>query len=169
MVLVGDNPASEVYIGAKTKIVAESGMRSIDHRLEASTSREALLALVASLNCDPEVHGILVQLPLPPQIDPAEVTAAIDPAKDVDGFHTLNVGRIALGLPARLPAGGARVRGDRPLRIRAGRLDQAGATVIDVGVNRVMRDGKRRVVGDVAFEAARWPPRLRRFPAGSAR
>ena len=80
VVLVGDNPASEVYIGAKTKMVAECGMRSIDHRLEASTSREALLALVAALNCDPEVHGILVQLPLPPQIDPAEVIAAIDPS-----------------------------------------------------------------------------------------
>ena len=103
VVLVGDDPASEVYIGAKKKMSAETGMRSIDHRLPASTSQAELLALIARLNGDRDVHGILVQLPLPPQIDPHAVIAAIDPDKDVDGFHPLNVGRIAIGLPALAP------------------------------------------------------------------
>ena len=103
VVLVGDNPASEVYIGAKKKMSAETGMRSTDHRLAASASQAELLALLAKLNDDPDVHGILVQLPLPPQIDPHQVIAAIDPDKDVDGFHPLNAGRIAIGLPALAP------------------------------------------------------------------
>ncbi len=216
VVLVGDNPASEVYVGAKKKSVAESGMRSIDHRLGASTSREALLALIDALNRDRQVHGILVQLPLPPQIDPGEVIAAIDPAKDVDGFHPLNVGRLAIGLPAFAPctplgcvvlaksvhgslAGlealvigrstivgkplaqlllaenatvtiahsktrdlpGLSRRADlvfaaigRPEFVR-GDWIKPGATVVDVGINRVERDGKRVVVGDVAFAEVR--------------
>jgi methylenetetrahydrofolate dehydrogenase (NADP+)/methenyltetrahydrofolate cyclohydrolase len=103
VVLVGDNAASEVYIGAKKKMTAEAGMRSTDYRLPASASQVELLALIAQLNGDRDVHGILVQLPLPPQIDPHQVIAAIDPAKDVDGFHPLNVGRIAIGLPALAP------------------------------------------------------------------
>src|SRR5271163_2525825 len=78
VVLVGDDPASEVYIGAKKQMLAETGMRSIDHRLPAATSQEVLLALIGALNDDPEVHGILVQLPLPRQIDPHEVIAAIN-------------------------------------------------------------------------------------------
>jgi methylenetetrahydrofolate dehydrogenase (NADP+) / methenyltetrahydrofolate cyclohydrolase len=212
VVLVGDDPASEVYVGAKKKTVAESGMRSIDHRLGASASREALLALIDALNRDPAVHGILVQLPLPPQIDPGEVIAAVDPAKDVDGFHPLNVGRLAIGLPAFAPCtplgcvalvksvhaslagldalviGRSTIVGKplaqlllaenatvtiahsktRDLRAMCRRADlvfaaigrpefvrgdwvRPGATVIDVGINRLERDGKRVVVGDVAF------------------
>jgi methylenetetrahydrofolate dehydrogenase (NADP+) / methenyltetrahydrofolate cyclohydrolase len=216
VVLVGDDPASEVYTGAKKRMTAETGMRSIDHRLPASTSQAELLALIAGLNGDPEVHGILVQLPLPPQIDPHEVIAAIDPDKDVDGFHPLNVGRIAIGLPALAPctpegcivlaktvhaslaglealvigrstivgkplaqlliAESATVtvahsktmdlptvsrRADlvfaaigRPELVR-GDWIKPGATVIDVGTNRVLRDGKQRIVGDVAFAEAR--------------
>ena len=216
VVLVGDNPASEVYVGAKKKMVAESGMRSIDHRLDASTSREALLALIDALNRDPQVHGILVQLPLPPQIDTGEVIAAVDPAKDVDGFHPVNVGRLAIGLPAFAPCTplgcvtlaksvhasltglealvigrstivgrplvqlllaenatvtiahsktrdlpGLSRRADvvfaaigRPEFVR-GDWIKPGATVIDIGINRIERDGKRIVVGDVAFSEVR--------------
>jgi methylenetetrahydrofolate dehydrogenase (NADP+) / methenyltetrahydrofolate cyclohydrolase len=216
VVLVGDDPASDIYVGAKKKMVAESGMRSIDHRLDASTSREALLALIDALNRDPQVHGILVQLPLPPQIDPGEVISAVDPSKDVDGFHPLNVGRLAIGLPAFAPctplgcvvlaksvhaslaglealvigrstivgkplaqlllAGNATVtvahsktrdlpavcrRADilfaaigRPEFVR-GDWVKPGATVIDVGINRLERDGKRVVGGDVAFAEVR--------------
>jgi methylenetetrahydrofolate dehydrogenase (NADP+) / methenyltetrahydrofolate cyclohydrolase len=216
VVLVGDNPASEVYVGAKRKTVAESGMRSIDHRLGASASREAVLALIGALNRDPDVHGILVQLPLPPQIDTGEVITAVDPAKDVDGFHPLNVGRLAIGLPAFAPCtplgcvtlaqsvhaslaglealviGRSTIVGrplvqlllaenatvtiahsktrDLPAVCRRADLVFAaigrpefvrgdwikpGATVIDVGINRLERDGKRVVVGDVAFSEVR--------------
>jgi methylenetetrahydrofolate dehydrogenase (NADP+)/methenyltetrahydrofolate cyclohydrolase len=103
VVLVGNNPASESYVGSKMKMTAGSGMRSFDHRLPESTSEPDLLALVARLNADPAVHGILVQLPLPKQIDPQKVIAAIDPAKDVDGFHPVNAGRLSAGLPALAP------------------------------------------------------------------
>jgi methylenetetrahydrofolate dehydrogenase (NADP+) / methenyltetrahydrofolate cyclohydrolase len=103
VVVVGHNPASEVYVAAKKKMAAEAGIRSIDHRLPASASEADLLALIDGLNEDPRVHGILVQLPLPPQIDGHAVITAIDPNKDVDGFHPLNVGRIASGLPALAP------------------------------------------------------------------
>jgi methylenetetrahydrofolate dehydrogenase (NADP+)/methenyltetrahydrofolate cyclohydrolase len=216
VVLVGDDPASEVYVGAKTKMVAQSGMRSFDHRLSASTSRDMLLALIDSLNRNPQVHGILVQLPLPPQIDPGEVIALIDPAKDVDGFHPLNVGRLAIGLPAFAPCTplgcialaktvhasltglealvigrsanlgrplvqlllaenatvtvahsktrdlpGLSRRADlvfaaigRPEFVRADWI-KPGATVIDIGITRLERDGKRVVVGDVDFADVR--------------
>jgi methylenetetrahydrofolate dehydrogenase (NADP+)/methenyltetrahydrofolate cyclohydrolase len=216
MIQVGANAASEVYISAKKKMTIEAGVRSFDHRLSSSASQAELLALIAALNGDPDVHGILVQLPLPPQIDPHQVIAAIDPGKDVDGFHPLNVGRIALGLPALAPctplacialaktvhaslAGlealvigrstivgkplaqlliaesatvavghsktrdlrGACRRADllfaaigRPELVR-GDWIKPGATVIDVGINRVMRGDRPRVVGDVAFEEAR--------------
>jgi methylenetetrahydrofolate dehydrogenase (NADP+)/methenyltetrahydrofolate cyclohydrolase len=216
VVLVGHDPASEIYVGAKKKMSAETGMRSIDYRLPASASEAELLALIARLNGDRDVHGILVQLPLPPQIDPYEVIAAIDPDKDVDGFHPLNVGRIAIGLPALAPctplactvlaktvhaslagldalvigrstivgkplaqlliAESATVtvahsktrdlpavsrRSDlvfaaigRPEFVR-GDWIKPGATVIDVGINRVMSGGKRHIVGDVAFAEAR--------------
>jgi methylenetetrahydrofolate dehydrogenase (NADP+)/methenyltetrahydrofolate cyclohydrolase len=216
VVLVGDNPASEVYVGAKRKMVAESGMRSIDHRLGASASREVVLALIDALNRDPDVHGILVQLPLPPRIDTGEVIMAVDPAKDVDGFHPLNVGRLAIGLHAFAPCtplgcvtlaksvhaslaalealviGRSTIVGrplvqlllaenatvtiahsktrDLPAVCRRADLVFAaigrpefvrgdwikpGATVIDVGINRLERDGKRVVVGDVAFSEVR--------------
>jgi methylenetetrahydrofolate dehydrogenase (NADP+)/methenyltetrahydrofolate cyclohydrolase len=103
VVLVGNNPASESYVGSKMKMTVGSGMRSFDHRLPATTSETELLGLIARLNADPTVHGILVQLPLPSQIDPQNIIAAIDPAKDVDGFHPVNAGRLSAGLPALAP------------------------------------------------------------------
>jgi methylenetetrahydrofolate dehydrogenase (NADP+)/methenyltetrahydrofolate cyclohydrolase len=103
VVLVGADPASEVYVRTKSKAVAEAGMRAIDRKLPATTSEAELLALIADLNNDPAVHGILVQLPLPSQIDSHRIISAIDPGKDVDGFHPLNVGRLASGLTALTP------------------------------------------------------------------
>jgi methylenetetrahydrofolate dehydrogenase (NADP+)/methenyltetrahydrofolate cyclohydrolase len=103
VVLVGNNLASEVYVRNKSKAVAESGMRAFDCKLPATTSEAELIDLVMQLNADEEVSGILVQLPLPKQIDAQKIIAAIDPAKDVDGFHPLNAGRLAIGLPALVP------------------------------------------------------------------
>ena len=103
VVLVGDSPASQVYVRNKSKAVAEAGMRAFDRKLPATAGEAELLALVAELNGDAAVNGILVQLPLPPQIHAHKVIAAIDPAKDVDGFHPLNVGRLASGLPGLVP------------------------------------------------------------------
>jgi len=213
VVLVGQNPASASYVASKVRFTKGSSMRSFDHHLPEGTGEAQLLTLVARLNADPAVHGILVQLPLPPQIDARKVLAAIDPAKDVDGFHALNAGRLALGMPALAPCtplgcialaksvhpslegleavviGRSNIVG-KPLaqlllaenatvtvahsRTRAlaqvcqradmlfaavGRPEfvrrdwvKPGATVIDVGINRV-RDsyGKASIVGDVAF------------------
>jgi len=103
VVLVGDNPASKAYVGSKSRAVVEAGMRPLDHHLPADTSEDALIALVRKLNADPAVHGILVQLPLPPQIDASRIIASVDPDKDVDGFHPLNAGRLASGLPGLAP------------------------------------------------------------------
>ncbi len=97
VVLVGENPASEVYVRNKAKQTVEAGMNSIKHALPVETTEAALLDLVARLNADPAVNGILVQLPLPDQIDSQAVLDAIDPAKDVDGFHVVNAGRLATG------------------------------------------------------------------------
>jgi methylenetetrahydrofolate dehydrogenase (NADP+)/methenyltetrahydrofolate cyclohydrolase len=213
VVLVGNNPASEIYVRSKAAKTLAAGMRSFMHRLPASISEAALLDLVRQLNEDRGVHGILVQLPLPPQVDPHNVIAAIDPAKDVDGFHPVNAGRLATGLPALVPCtplgcirlarsvhaslagldalviGRSNIVGKplaqlllgenatvtiahsktrdlpavarradllfaaigRPEMIKRGWI-KPGATVIDVGINRVAgEDGKHRVVGDVAF------------------
>jgi methylenetetrahydrofolate dehydrogenase (NADP+) / methenyltetrahydrofolate cyclohydrolase len=103
VVLVGEDPASAVYVRSKHKATVEAGMESFEHRLPADTSQANLLALVARLNADPAVDGILVQLPLPPQIDEAAVILAIDPDKDVDGFHPVNAGRLATGLDGFVP------------------------------------------------------------------
>ena len=103
VVLVGENPASKAYVGSKSRAVVEVGMRPFDFHLPAATSANELLGLIGELNRDAAVHGILVQLPLPPQIDAARIIAAVDPAKDVDGFHPLNAGRLASGLPALEP------------------------------------------------------------------
>jgi methylenetetrahydrofolate dehydrogenase (NADP+)/methenyltetrahydrofolate cyclohydrolase len=103
VVLVGSHPASEVYVGSKTKMAVGSGMRSFDHRLPDTVSETDLLALVGRLNADPVVHGILVQLPLPPHIDAQKIVAAIDPSKDVDGFSPTNAGMLTTGLPALVP------------------------------------------------------------------
>lgn len=97
VVLVGDDPASQVYVGAKQKATVAAGIESFEHRLPDSTSQSDLIALVEQLNRDAAVDGILVQLPLPGQIDEKAVIAAIDPAKDVDGFHIANAGRLAVG------------------------------------------------------------------------
>ncbi len=103
VVLVGEDPASQVYVRSKAKQTAEAGMRSFEHKLPATTGQAELLTLVAKLNADPAVNGILVQLPLPKQIDPAAVLDAIDPAKDVDGFHVINAGKLATGSDALVP------------------------------------------------------------------
>ena len=99
VVLVGADPASQVYVRLKTKACAEAGFRTFDHHLPADTSESALLSLVASLNANPDVDGILVQMPLPPQIDSRKVLLAVDASKDVDGFHPDNLGRLVAGQP----------------------------------------------------------------------
>ena len=103
VVLVGDDPASRVYVRSKGKATVEAGMESFEHCLPESTSQKDLLLLVAELNADPRVDGILVQLPLPPHIDDGAVIGAIDPDKDVDGFHVENAGRLAVGEEALVP------------------------------------------------------------------
>jgi methylenetetrahydrofolate dehydrogenase (NADP+)/methenyltetrahydrofolate cyclohydrolase len=103
VVLVGDDPASQVYVRSKKKATVEAGMESFEHRLLDDVAQRDLIALVERLNADDAVDGILVQLPLPPHIDDKAVIAAIDPAKDVDGFHVVNAGRLAVGEEAFVP------------------------------------------------------------------
>ncbi len=219
VVLVGEDPASQVYVRNKAKQTVECGMKSIEHRLDAGTSEADLLALIAQLNADDGVDGILVQLPLPAQINAQAVLDAIDPAKDVDGFHVVNAGRLATGGAALVPCtplgcllllqdwlgdlsgkhavvvGRSNIVGkpmaqlllganctvtvahsrtrDLPAMVRQGDIVVAavgrpemvegdwikpGATVIDVGINRVPApekgEGKTRLVGDVACDSA---------------
>ena len=211
VVLVGEDPASQVYVRSKGKMTVEVGMASFEHKRDETISEADLLALVEQLNADPQVDGILVQLPLPPHIDDKAVIEAIDPAKDVDGFHVDNAGKLAVGEEALVPCtplgcimllkdrlgdlsgleavvvGRSNIvgkpmaqlllrenctvtiahsrtqdlpavvrRGDivvaaagRPEMIKGGWL-KPGATVIDVGINRL--DG--RLVGDVDFGSA---------------
>ena len=215
VVLVGENPASKTYVASKSRALVEAGMQPFDHHLSAATSEDELIALVRRLNADKAVHGILVQMPLPPQIDAAHVIAAVDPDKDVDGFHPLNAGRLASGLPALAPCtpigcvklaktvhsslegldavviGRSNIVGKplaqlllaenatvtiahsrtrdlaavcrradllcaaigRPEMVR-GEWIKPGATVIDVGINRVPDGAKSRIVGDVNFAEA---------------
>ena len=212
VVLVGEDPASKVYVANKAKQTVEAGMNSWEHKLPDDTSEADLLALVDRLNRDPAVHGILVQLPLPKQISSAKVLNALDPAKDVDGFHVVNAGKLATGqeaLVACTPVGAVMLakhvlgslegleavvvgrsnivgkpvaqlllqenctvtiahsktrdlpgvvrRGDlviaavgRPEMIK-GEWIKPGACVIDVGINRIERGGKTRLVGDCDF------------------
>lgn len=103
VVIVGENPASQIYIRNKARMTTESGMNSFEHRLLATTTQDELLGLVEKLNDDSAVHGILVQLPLPDQIDEAAVMEAINPEKDVDGFHLVNVGLLATGGDGLVP------------------------------------------------------------------
>jgi methylenetetrahydrofolate dehydrogenase (NADP+)/methenyltetrahydrofolate cyclohydrolase len=103
VVLVGNDPASEVYVGRKISQCARVGIRSVEHRLAADTAENVVLALIATLNADPTIDGILVQLPLPAQIDAGKVLDAIDPGKDVDGFHPVNVGRLSTGTGGLVP------------------------------------------------------------------
>jgi methylenetetrahydrofolate dehydrogenase (NADP+)/methenyltetrahydrofolate cyclohydrolase len=216
VVLLGDDAASKSYVASKSRAVAEVGLRPIDHHLPVSTSEVDLLDLVRKLNADPAVHGILVQMPLPPAIDAKRVIASIDPDKDVDGFHPLNVGRLISGLPALVPCtpmgcikliktvnesiagydalmiGRSQIVGsplaqlllkenatvtvahtrtrDLPAHCRhadllcvaigcaefiRGDWIKPGATVIDVGINRVSGEGgKSRIAGDVNFAEA---------------
>ncbi len=103
VVLVGEDPASQVYVRNKGKQTLEAGMNSWEHKLDATASEEEVLAIVSQLNNDPSVHGILVQLPLPDQIDTEKVINTIDPVKDVDGFHVINAGRLATGQDSMVP------------------------------------------------------------------
>ena len=103
VVLVGEDPASQVYVRNKIRTTTEAGMRSIEYKLDVSTSQDELMALIEKLNKDDEVDGILVQLPLPKHIDGDAVINAIDPEKDVDGFHVINVGRLSIGLDSLIP------------------------------------------------------------------
>ncbi len=103
VVIVGEDPASQIYVRNKGERTREAGMRSDTHRLPDTTTEEDLLAMIAALNADSGIHGILVQLPLPEHIDASAVLGAIDPDKDVDGFHVVNAGRLAVGLPGLVP------------------------------------------------------------------
>ena len=220
VVLVGEDPASGVYVRNKNKATREAGMHSEQHNLDASTSETELLALIDRLNRDPKINGILVQLPLPKHMHADKVINALDPAKDVDGFHISNVGLLATGQKALTPCtplgclmllrdrlgdlsgkeavvvGRSNIVGKpmaqlllrdsctvtvahsrtrdlaqvcrradiviaavgRPEMVQGGWI-RPGATVIDVGINRVPApekgEGKHRIVGDVDFEAAR--------------
>ncbi|SFG16996.1 methylenetetrahydrofolate dehydrogenase (NADP+) / methenyltetrahydrofolate cyclohydrolase [Novosphingobium sp. CF614] len=216
VVLVGEDPASQVYVRNKGKQTLACGMASFEHKLPAETPEADLLALVEQLNVDPAVDGILVQLPLPAHVNESKVIAAINPDKDVDGFHVVNAGRLATGLPGFVPCtplgcvmllkdrfgslagldavviGRSNIVGkpmaqlliaesctvtvahsrtrDLPEVVRradivvaaVGRPEMVkgdwlkpGATVIDVGINRVPAgEGKTRLVGDVDFASA---------------
>jgi methylenetetrahydrofolate dehydrogenase (NADP+) / methenyltetrahydrofolate cyclohydrolase len=103
-VQVGEDPASSIYLRRKHEAAAEAGIRSVDHKLPTETSEGELLAILAELNADDSIDGILVQLPLPEGLDEARVIAAVDPVKDVDGFHPLNAGQLYLGRPTHVPA-----------------------------------------------------------------
>jgi len=218
VVLVGENPASHVYVRNKSRAAEEIGIKSWTHKLPPETTQAQLLAQIALLNNDPAVHGILVQLPLPKQINTQAVIAAVDPAKDVDGFNPINAGKLNLGLPSLIPCtpqgcmlllretlgdmagqkalvlGRSNIVGKpvaqlllqadctvtiahsrtrnlpdecraadilvaaigKPEFVRGDWIKQ-GATVIDVGINRIddpANPGKTRLVGDVAFAEA---------------
>ena len=129
VVRVGNDPASEIYVRAKARKALELGIRSTEKHFPATISESELLAEIAHLNGDPEVDGILVQLPVPPHIEPARVIDAIDPSKDVDGFHPVNVGRLYLGRPTLAPCTPAGI-----IRlIESTRLPIEGATAVVVG------------------------------------
>jgi methylenetetrahydrofolate dehydrogenase (NADP+) / methenyltetrahydrofolate cyclohydrolase len=134
VVLVGDNPASQVYVRNKAMQTGEVGMASFEHKLTSETTEAALLDLIRRLNADPAVHGILVQLPLPPQLDPDLVINALAPEKDADGFHISNVGRLATGQKAMVPC--------TPLGclmlLRAQLGDLAGRNAVVVGRSNIV-------------------------------
>jgi methylenetetrahydrofolate dehydrogenase (NADP+)/methenyltetrahydrofolate cyclohydrolase len=134
VVLVGEDPASKSYVTAKERACEEMGIYSDDNRLAADTSQEELMALVEKLNNDPKINGILVQLPLPDGLNEAEVLLAIDPAKDVDGFHPVNVGKMVVGEKAFLPC---TPHGVIQLLIRSG-VKLEGAEVVIVGRSNIV-------------------------------
>ncbi|HJR45823.1 MAG TPA: bifunctional methylenetetrahydrofolate dehydrogenase/methenyltetrahydrofolate cyclohydrolase FolD [Actinomycetota bacterium] len=133
-VLVGDDPASHVYVRSKRKACAEVGIKAWDHDLPASTPEDELLALLDRLNADPEVHGILVQLPLPEHVDEQLVLDRVDPAKDADGFHPYNLGRLLSGDPVVAPATPA---GIQELLLRSN-VETSGAEVVVVGRSNIV-------------------------------
>ena len=135
VVLVGDDPASRAYVRAKDKKCRELGMHSVKHELPASASQEELVALVLQLNADPAIHGILVQSPPPPHIDESAVIAAIDPRKDVDGFHPVNVAKLALGDPTGFVP--CTPLGCQRLLVESG-IDIAGAHVVVLGRSMIV-------------------------------
>src|SRR5205823_842113 len=163
VVLVGDNPASRTYVRSKDKMSRELGLHSVKLELPASTTQSGLLNRVEELNRDPKVHGILVQSPPPKQIDEAAIVRALDPRKDVDGFHPLNVAKLAMGDPTGFvpctPLGVQRLLIESKIDIARAHVVKAdhvrdGAVVIDVGINRVddpSTERGYRLVGDVAF------------------
>lgn len=134
VVLVGQDPASVSYVTAKQRACQQVGIRSIDHHLTASTSQQELIGLIRTLNTRQDVHGILVQLPLPDHIDQMAVIEAIEPAKDVDGFHPINVGRMVIGQPALLPC---TPHGIIELLTRSG-VKIEGAEVVIVGRSNIV-------------------------------
>lgn len=134
VILVGDDPASKSYVTAKERACEEIGIYSEDNRLPAQTSEEELLSLIRRCNSDPKIHGILVQLPLPGHIDENKILLAIDPAKDVDGFHPVNVGRMVVGQEAFLPC---TPHGVIQLLLRSG-VHLEGAEVIIVGRSNIV-------------------------------
>jgi len=134
VILVGDDPASKSYVTAKERACEEIGIHSSDNRLPANTSQKDLMALIAKMNGDPKINGILVQLPLPRHLNESEVLMAVDPAKDVDGFHPMNVGRMVVGEKAFLPC---TPHGVLQLLVRSGvRLD--GAHIVVVGRSNIV-------------------------------
>jgi len=133
-VLVGDDPASHVYVGQKEKTSHALGLYSERHDLPTDTAEEALLELVAKLNEDPQIHGILVQLPLPKHINETRVLYAIDPKKDVDGFHPVNLGKLMIGEPDFLPC---TPHGIQQLLVRSG-VEISGAEVVVVGRSNIV-------------------------------
>lgn len=135
VVRVGEDPASAVYVGGKVKTSEELGMHSRHYHLSAETSQAELLALVGKLNRDPDVDGILVQLPLPPQVDETAVVESIDPAKDVDGFHPINVGRLSLGEKSLVPC------------TPAGVIEILKRSGIEIAGRRAVVVGRSNIVG----------------------
>ncbi len=134
VVQIGEDPASSVYVGSKRRACGEVGFHSEAHDLPTTTSQEALLALIDRLNADPAIDGILVQMPLPEQIDPQAVIERIDPTKDVDGFHPYNVGRLALRSPRLRPC---TPRGIMTLLARTG-IELAGRDAVVVGASNIV-------------------------------
>jgi methylenetetrahydrofolate dehydrogenase (NADP+) / methenyltetrahydrofolate cyclohydrolase len=134
VVLVGEDPASQVYVRNKGKQCIDAGMASFEHRLPASASQDELMRVVTQLNADPLVHGILVQLPLPAALNEAAVLQAIDPAKDVDGFHPINVGRLSAGSPALVPCTPMGCE----ILIRSVMPEMAGAHAVVIGRSNIV-------------------------------
>ena len=145
-VLVGADPASQVYVGAKEKTSKELGIYSERYDLPAETTQEELLKLIDKLNKDPKIHGILVQLPLPKHLNEEEVLYTIDPKKDVDGFHPVNVGKLMIGEPDYMPCTPA---GIQQLLIRSGtKID--GAEVVVVGRSNIVQTHRQHVAPESA-------------------